>query len=76
MENLYNQTIKEYVSLQHALYEGDIEMDKVIDWVMQSPKDHRIIFEKILFQGRDEFSKPIPTELENFFNYIEQNLIG
>ncbi len=29
-------------------------------------------FEKILFQGRDEFSKPIPTELENFFNYIEQ----
>ncbi len=63
---------KEYVSLQHALYEGDIEMDKVINWVMQSPKDHRIIFEKILFQGRDEFSKPIPTELENFFNYIEQ----
>lgn len=62
----------EYVSLQHALYEGDIEMDKVIDWVMQNPKDHRIIFEKILFQGRDELSEPIPTELENFFNYIEQ----
>ncbi|MCX2581908.1 hypothetical protein OQ641_29265, partial [Klebsiella pneumoniae] len=40
--------------------------------VMQNPKDHRIIFEKILFQGRDELSELIPTELENFFNYIEQ----
>ncbi len=38
----------EYMSLQHALYERDIEMDKVIDWIMQNPKDHRIIFEKIL----------------------------
>ncbi|EPQ3192417.1 oxygenase MpaB family protein, partial [Acinetobacter baumannii] len=43
-----------------------------IDWVMQNPKDHRIIFEKILFQSRDELSELIPTELENFFNYIEQ----
>jgi hypothetical protein len=33
---------------------------------------HRIIFEKILFQGRDDLSEPLPTELENFFNYIEQ----
>ena len=66
---------KEYVSLQHALYEGDIEMDKVIDCYAKSQRSPNN-FEKILFQGRDEFSKPIPTELENFFNYIEQNLIG
>jgi len=63
---------KEYVSLQRALCEGDVEMDKVIDWVMQDPKGHRMIFEKILFQGRDNLSEPLPTELENFFNYIEQ----
>ena len=31
-----------------------------------------MIFEKILFQGRDNLSEPIPTDLENFFNYIEQ----
>ncbi len=72
MKNLYNQTIRNICLLQHALYEGDIEMDQVIDWVMQNPKDHRMIFEKILFQGHDNLSEPLPTELENFFNYIEQ----
>ncbi|MCY3125590.1 DUF2236 domain-containing protein, partial [Acinetobacter baumannii] len=65
------------MDFRNCSHEGQISFRPVISTkpisrCTISPKDHRIIFEKILFQGRDEFSKPIPTELENFFNYIEQ----
>lgn len=59
----------EYLSLNEGLFTGDVQMDKVMDWVMKNPRRNRKLFETALYQGLDklEENEPILTE---FFNYI------
>ncbi|WP_288379215.1 oxygenase MpaB family protein [uncultured Acinetobacter sp.] len=61
--------VKEYRELAEALVTGDPAMDKVIDWLMQNPAEHRQLFETALFEGLDALPEPIP-ELIEFFEQI------
>lgn len=61
--------VKEYRRLAEALVTGDPAMDKVIDWLMQNPAEHRQLFETALFEGLDALAEPIP-ELIEFFEQI------
>ena len=64
-------TYEEYVALNHALQSGDQAMDKVMQWVMQNPRQHRQYFETALYKGLDHLPHPI-SELTEFFKIVEQ----
>ena len=72
MTNDYIQpSYEEYLSLNESLQTGDIPMDKVMQWVMQNPREHRKYFETALYKGLDQLPHEIP-ELTEFFNLVEQ----
>ncbi len=54
---------------------GDPAMDKVIDWLMQNPAEHRHLFETALFEGLDTLPEPIP-ELIEFLSRLRIRLHG
>ena len=61
----------QYLALNKALQCGDPQMEKVLTWMMQNPKQHREYFEIALFKGVEQLPFSIP-ELEHFFKHVEQ----
>ncbi|SPL71783.1 oxygenase MpaB family protein [Acinetobacter stercoris] len=61
---------EEYLSLNQALQQGDEPMDKLLQWIMQNPKQHRSWFETALYKGLDHLPHEIP-ELKMFFEQVE-----
>ena len=44
----------QYLDLNKALQCGDPQMEKVLTWMMQNPKQHREYFEIALFKGVEQ----------------------
>ena len=61
---------EDYLALNESMFTGDVPMDKVMDWVMTNPRQHRKLFETALYKGLDHLPEDIPV-LTEFFNLVE-----
>ena len=61
---------QEWDRVLQALWEGDTEMDKVVDWMFESgPRQAKPLFDQALMQGIDSLENP-PEVLKQFFGSI------
>jgi hypothetical protein len=64
-------TRREYDEAVAGLNVGDTLMDPVADWLMQSPKIHRGMFQQALTQGVESLSD-CPPELQALFAEVDR----
>ncbi|HET8706698.1 MAG TPA: oxygenase MpaB family protein [Pseudomonadales bacterium] len=64
-------TKAEWDRVLNALWEGDKEMDKVVDWMFENnPRQSKALFEQALMHGIDSLENP-PEVLKSFFAHID-----
>ncbi len=65
-------TKEEWDRVLKALWEGDKEMDKVVDWMFEAgPREAKAMFDQALMHGIDSVENP-PAPLKAFFAHIDK----